>query len=115
MRQNRLTSIPVDAVKTFQTDTVCWWNKEVEDPTLPRYLGILAIDKGVSRECSAITLDLLLRAGVLLQDEDESWSLADDYKSRRVCVYGDAKNIENMAKFFRDMQERKISSTKANL
>ena len=73
------------------------------------------MDEGASRECGAITLDLLHRAGVLLQDEDGSWSLAEDYKSRRVYVYGDAKTIENMAKFVHDMQERKISFTEANL
>ena len=79
------------------------------------YLGLLAMGKGAPRECGAITLDLLLRAGVLLQNEDGSWSLVNDYKTRRVYVYGDAKTIENMAKFVRDMQERKISFSEANL
>ena len=62
-------------------------------------------------DCGATALNLLLRAGVLLHDEDGSWSLADNYKSRQVHVYRDTKTIENMPKFVRDMQERKISSS----
>ena len=110
-----VTRIPVNAAKTFQTDTVCRWNKEVDDPTLSMYLGLLAINDGVSRESGAITLDLLIRSGVLFQDEDESWSLVEDYRSRLVCVHGDANTIENMARFVQDIQEHKISSTDANL
>ena len=46
---------------------------------------------------------------------DGSWYLADDYKSHWVYVYGYAKIIEKMSKFVRDIQERKISSSEANL
>ena len=59
--------------------------------------------------------DLLLRAGVLLQDDDRTCLLADDYESRRVYIYGDGKRIENMAKFVRDMQAQQISFTEANM
>ena len=41
--------------------------------------------------------------------------LADDYKSRMVYVYGDGKMIENIAKFVRDMQERNVTFSEANV
>ena len=104
-----------DAARSFQVETVKRWNKEIDDPTLSMYLGLLAIDESASKECGAITLDLLLRAGVLMQDDNGSWSLANDYETRRVYIYGDGKTIENMAKFVRDMQARQISFTEANM
>ena len=79
------------------------------------YLGLLAMDEAASKECGAITLDLLLRAGVLLHEYDGSWALAEDYMSRRIYVYGGAKTIENIAKFVRDVQERQISFSEANM
>ena len=62
-----------DAARTFQADTVKRWNESIDEPTLSMYLGLLAIDEAASKECVTITLDLLLRAGVLLQDDDGSW------------------------------------------
>ena len=62
-----------------------------------------------------MTLDLLLRSGVLVEDEDGGWALAEDWETRRVYLYGDAKTIENMTKFVRDMQDRKISYSVANV
>ena len=87
----------------------------IDEPTLSIYLGLLGIDEAASKECGAILLDLLLRAGVLLQDSDGTWSLAPDWETRRVYLFGDAKTVENVAKFARDMQLRKITYTEANL
>ena len=86
------------------------WNPTAYEPTLSIYLGLIGIDGAASKECGAITLDLLLWAGVLLiPNEEGSWSLADDWKTRHIYLFGDAKTIENMTKFVRDMQDRKIS------
>ena len=51
----------------------------------------------------------------MIEDKNGGWSLAEDYKSRRIYVYGDAKTIKNMAKFVRDMQDCKVSFSDANL
>jgi len=71
--------------------------------------------RGASKECGAITLDLLLRAGVIVEVDDGSWELAKNWESRRIYLYGDAKTIENMTKFVRDMQDCRISYTHANI
>ena len=91
------------------------WHPNIDDCSLSIYLGLIGIDEATSKECGAITLDLLLRAGVLVTNEDGSWSLADDWDQRRIYIFGDAKTIENMAKFVRDMQDRKISYSNANM
>ena len=91
------------------------WNPDIDEQTLSHYLVLLAIDETASREHGAITLDLLLQAGVLIKYEDGGWSLAEDYKTRRIYISGDAKIIENMAKFVRDMQDCRVSFSDANL
>ena len=51
----------------------------------------------------------------MIEVDAGGWALADDWQSRRVYLYGDAKTIENMTKFVRDMQDRKISYRAANV
>ena len=41
--------------------------------------------------------------------------LAKGWEDHRIYLYGDAKTVENMAKFVRDMQDRKISYSVANM
>ena len=103
------------AVKAYQERTVRSWNPEVDEPTKTIYLGLLGVDESASKECGAIALDLLLRSGVLVENDDSSWDLADDYETRRIYLYGDAKTLENMVKFVRDMQNRRISYSVANM
>ena len=79
------------------------------------YLGLLGIDEAASKECGAITLDLLLHAGVIIDEEGGGWKLAPDYNFRRIHLFGDAKTIENVAKIVRGMQSRKITFSVANL
>ena len=105
----------MENLKDFQVRTVRRWNPKIEEPSLSIYLGLLGIDEAASKECGSITLDLLLRSGILVETEDGGWSLADDWENRRVYLFGDAKTIENMSKFVKDMQDRKISYTQANV
>ena len=48
-----------DAARSFQVETVKRWNKEIDDPILSMYSGLLAIDESASKECGAITLIVL--------------------------------------------------------
>ena len=99
----------------FQELTVKKWNRQADECTLSVYLDLIGIDEADSKECGAITLDLLLRAGVFVEDEDGLWQLVDDYNQRRTYLFGDAKTIEDMTKFVRDMQDRRISYSAANV
>ena len=103
------------STKNFQANTVRKWNPTIDEATLSIFLGLVGIDEAASKECGAITLDLLLRAGVLVEAEDGSWTVADNYLTRRIYLYGDAKTVENMVKFVREMQDRCISYSAANV
>ena len=93
----------VAAARVFQHITVRLWNPSVDDVTYSVFFGLVGIDKAALKECGAITLELFLRAGVLEEDEDGSWQLAEDYKSRRIYLVVDAKTVEKIVKFVRDM------------
>ena len=79
------------SAKDFQANTVRKWNPTIDEATLSIFLGLVGIDEAASKECGAITLKLLLRAGVLVEAEDGSWTVTDDCLTRRVYLYGDAK------------------------
>ena len=49
------------SAKNFQANTVWKWNPTVDESTLSIFLGLVGIDEASSKECGAITLDLLLR------------------------------------------------------
>ena len=97
------------ATKSFQKMTVLHCDTTLAQRTMSIYLGLLGIDESASKECRAITLDLLLRAGVLMPDDEGGWVLADDWEERRIYLYGNTKTVENMSEFVHDMQDRKIS------
>ena len=99
----------------FRQDTVRRWNPSADECTLTVFLGLVGIDESASKECGAITLDLLLRAEVLVLGKDGDWVLADDWEQRRIYLFGDAKTIENITKFVRDMQNRRITYSAANV
>ena len=52
---------------------------------------------------------------MLTQTAVGEWGLAENWHERRIYLYGDAKTVENMCKFVRDMQDRRISYTHANI
>ena len=93
--------------KSFQKNAVRQWNPYVDEVTHSCLLGVLGIDESDSNGCGAVLLDFLFRAGVMYQnEEDASWEVADDYHTRSMYVFGDAKTIENENKFIRDFQGR---------
>ena len=63
-------------VNKFEELTVNRWNPKRKEATKSIYLGLVCIDELASKECGAITLDLLLRAGILVKGEDSGWVLA---------------------------------------
>ena len=94
-------------VITFQKNAVKQWNPYTDDITKSCLLGVLGIDESDSSGCGAVLLDFLFRVGIMYQNKmDGSWEVADDYESRRMYVFGDAKTIENENKFIRDFQGR---------
>ena len=95
--------------KCFVKDATDKWNLTGKEPTESTYLGLIGIDESASKECGAVLLDLMLRAGVLHQTNDGEWKLDENWEHRKVYFFGDAKTIENVTKFVRDVQERRLS------
>ena len=92
-----------EVANSFQKDTVLQWSPIANKPTLSVYLGLIDINEAAPKECGTITLDLLLRAGVLISHQNGSWLLAGDWNTRRIYLVGDTTTIENMTKFVCDM------------
>ena len=91
------------------------WNPNSAEPTKSVYLGLLGVYEGGSRNCGGITSNLVLRDNVLGANFNWKWELAEDWQSHRIYLFDNAKTIENVAKFMRDMQERCISYMTANI
>ena len=72
------------SAKDFQANTVPKRNPTIDEATLSIFLGWVGIDEAASKECGAITLNLLLRAGILVEVEDGSWTVANNYLTLRI-------------------------------
>ena len=55
--------------ETFQSFTVSKLQPNADNPNLSVCISLTGIDNSASKECRAITLDLLLHAGVLVESE----------------------------------------------
>ena len=95
--------------KSFQENVTECWNSTVGDVTQTIMLGLLGIAEESSNECGAISLDQLYRMGILLECEDGTWELAPNWESRRPYLFGDAKTVENVSKFVRELASRQMS------
>ena len=101
--------------KHFVKDATDEWNPTGKEPTESAYLGLIGIGESASKECGAILLDLLLRAGVLLQTNDVANGNLKTTGRKKMYFFGDAKTIEHVTKFVRDVQERRLSYSLANI
>ncbi len=50
------------------------FNNEV---TQSLFMGFNGIDKGIKQEAGTVVLDLLLKGGTMLEDEDHRWTMDD--------------------------------------
>ena len=60
---------PVASARLFQRSTVRQCHPDCDEPYMSMYLGLLGIDEAASKECGSITSDLLLRTGILVENE----------------------------------------------
>ena len=80
----------MNSAKSFGPMTVCKCNPNTYKPSLRVFLGLIVINESGSKEWGAITLHLLLCAGVLIDDGDEKWELADNWETWRIYLFEDA-------------------------
>jgi len=114
MNKKHVSNMAANAA-AMQEKTVKTWKPNADKPTESVFIGLVGIDESAGKECGAITLDLLLRAGVLVEGNSGKWDLAENYLERRIYLVGDGKTVENMVKFVRDMQDRRITYSNASI
>ena len=73
-----------------------YWNPQADEFSVSIFIGLVCINESASKECGTITPDLLLRAGILVKYNIETWRLANDWEERRIYLYGDGKTIEKI-------------------
>ena len=102
------------AAGVFQREAVRKWNPNADDVTLCNYMGLIGIDEAVSKECGTITLDLLLKFGIVHEVDDGSYALADDFKSKRCYMFGVVKTVDNIDKMANDLVNRPMSLSESS-
>ena len=94
---------------TFQREAVKKWNPNADEVTLSNYMGLVGIDEAASKECGALTLDMLLKFGILEQDGDGMWQLTENWEAKRAFLIGDVKTVDNVDKIAEDLSNRPLS------
>ena len=64
-----------NACSNFQRVAVKKWNPYADEVTLSNYIGLVGIDEAASKECGALTLDMLVKFGILEKDGGGLWNL----------------------------------------
>ena len=74
-------TVDTNAATCSVTDVRCldWYQLE---PTKSVFIGVVDINNSASKECGEITLDLLLQARVLVEQDDDRWELVEDMHQR---------------------------------
>eukprot|EP00956_Cyclotella_meneghiniana_P042471 scaffold248481_cov53-Cyclotella_meneghiniana.AAC.4 len=98
-----------DKCYSFKWDSVTAWNPHVSKVTKSLMLGIVGIDEGSAEGAMTCVLDLLLKYGVLQEEEDGSWSKVETDPPRKMMCFGDRTTNENMAAFIVSLQDRPMS------
>ena len=99
-----------DAAKSFQKDVARRCNPDGANPTQVMYMGVIPMSEAKAVSCGGLTLDLLLKFGVLVREVDGTIKLADDYEAKICYIVGDVKTVDNMDKIIRDIADRTLTA-----
>jgi hypothetical protein len=58
-------------------------------------MGFVGVREDSSDGAASVILDMLLKFGLLVYNDDETWALHKFAKVRRLYCFGDRKTIEN--------------------
>jgi hypothetical protein len=83
----------------FQRNSVADWNPFRDDITLLYNMEFVGVREDSSDGAASVTLDMLLKFGVLVYNQDETWSLHYFAKLRWLYCFGNRKTIENSSAF----------------
>jgi hypothetical protein len=87
-----------DVIK-FQRSAVRDWNQVCDEVTLSYNMGFVGVREDLSDGATSVILKVLLKFGVLIYNEDETWAL---HKYAKLCwlyCFGNHKTIKNSSAF----------------
>jgi hypothetical protein len=97
-----------DVIK-FQRSAVRDWNQVCDEVTLSYNMGFVGVREDSSDGAVSVILDMLLKFGVLIYNENETWALHKYAKLCRLYCFGDRKTIENSSAFVDKLSNRSLS------
>ncbi len=65
-----------NSVSKFWREAVCDWNRTRDDVTLSYNMGFISVHEGSSDGAATVILDMLLKFGVLVYNQDKTWALS---------------------------------------
>ncbi len=96
-------------VIVFQRGAVKDWNQFCDNVTLSYKMGFVGVREDSSDGAAAVILDMLLKFGVLVYNQDETWALHHFAKLHRLYCFGDRKTVENSSTFVTKLSKRNLS------
>ena len=96
-------------VKDFQRIAVRDWNPKCDKVTLSFNMGFVGIREDSHNRVAVVVLDMLLKFGVQVYKDDETWALHKFAKVRRLYCFGNRKTIKNSSAFVNKLSNRSLS------
>ena len=81
-------------LRKFRRDAVLDWNPHADEVTSQLLLGFVPLDEGQQDGATAAVLDLMVKTGFLVENEDGTWSRSFNALLRRLYSTGDRKSNE---------------------
>ena len=91
------------------------WNKTRDDVTLSYNMGFVGVHEDSSDGAAAVNLDMLLKFGVLMYNQNETWALHRCATFCRVFCFGDLKTFENSTAFVNKLSTCSLSFKQSSL
>jgi hypothetical protein len=102
-------------VNEFQSAAVKERNQFCDNVTLSYNMGVVGVRGDSSDGAAAVILDMLLKFGVLMYKQDETWALHHFAKLRRLYCFGDRKTVENSLAFVTKLSNHNLSFEESSL
>ena len=71
------------------------WNPKCDKVTLSFNMGFGGVTEDSSNRAAVVILDMLLKFGILVYQDGETWALHKFAKTRRLYCFGDRKTLDN--------------------
>ena len=85
------------------------WNPKCNKVTLSFSMRFVGVREDSSDGAAAVILDMLLKFGVLVYKDNETWALHKFAKVRRLYCFCDCKSTKNCSAFVNKLNNRSLS------